>query len=355
MKLQENQLRLIRHLAQYEVMDYLDCLAALDESGGKDRKTLSYLFRPLTKNGYLSKRKNGSVVILAKGRVLFPKIKSLVATGGGAAGLARNCSVSCIAWLLQSAGVESSAQMKQSEQPYFIPSACWRKIRLGILSTTRFAGMLMLDTQRIVVYDIGDGNMDWQMKAERSLFYRNYGEHETKATGILLVCKDGCGESVSQRIIRQTMWRRKQLIHTQSGYEREKPVQYVRAPVRLSWYFEHAYFCEHKDLALRLEQIRHAETITTHLRQENPSCYAPKDGDFERWPERVFVNYACDLLKFVYFFSAMQSLRHARETLSVPTELQYTIVCHKTDYPILRMYPDLLDEKGLNIGVFTDQ
>ncbi len=52
----------------------------VDETGNSAK--MSYAFRPLTKNNYLSKRKDGSASILAKGRALFPEIKPLIAAGG---------------------------------------------------------------------------------------------------------------------------------------------------------------------------------------------------------------------------------------------------------------------------------
>ena len=72
MKLHDNQLQLIRHLARFNLLDYADCLKMLDVDETGDRTALSYAFRPLTKNKYLSKRKDGSVSILAKGRA-FPR------------------------------------------------------------------------------------------------------------------------------------------------------------------------------------------------------------------------------------------------------------------------------------------
>ena len=82
MKLHDNQLHLIQHLARFNLLDYADCLKMLDVDGTGDRTALSYVFRPLTKNKYLSKRKDGSVSILSKGRALFPEVKPLIAAGG---------------------------------------------------------------------------------------------------------------------------------------------------------------------------------------------------------------------------------------------------------------------------------
>lgn len=83
-KLHENQLYLLRHLARFQLLSYSDCLELLDTEGTKDLTALSYAFRPLTKNKYISKQRDGGVSILAKGRALFPETEPLISTGGGA-------------------------------------------------------------------------------------------------------------------------------------------------------------------------------------------------------------------------------------------------------------------------------
>ena len=55
----------------------------LDRESGKDRTALSYAFRPLTKNKYLSKSKKGVVSVLKKGRELFPGEAPLISTATG--------------------------------------------------------------------------------------------------------------------------------------------------------------------------------------------------------------------------------------------------------------------------------
>ena len=69
--LNENQLKLLRHLARFNLLDYPSCLDMLNNDGGSDRTALSYAFRPLTKNRYVSKDKRGCVSILAKGGRCF--------------------------------------------------------------------------------------------------------------------------------------------------------------------------------------------------------------------------------------------------------------------------------------------
>lgn len=124
MKLHDNQLQLIRHLARFNLLDYADCLKMLDVDETGDRTALSYAFRPLTKNKYLSKRKDGSVSILAKGRALFPEVKPLIAAGGGASEARRVIEVSRMAALMEKNGVPAVGSIQASPEPCFIPSAC---------------------------------------------------------------------------------------------------------------------------------------------------------------------------------------------------------------------------------------
>ncbi len=205
MKLHDDQLNLIRFLVRFNLLDYQTCLDLLATPDKTNRVELSYVFRPLTKNGYLSKRKDGSVSILAKGRALFPDIKPLISAGGGAQSVQRVMEVSRMAVLMEKNGIPAVAEVPKSSEPVFIPSACWRKIAPGILSTTRFVGMLVAGKQRLAVYDIGDGTMEWQVRAEGSLFYIKYGSYETKATGMILICQDDSRDKAATNIIRQTM------------------------------------------------------------------------------------------------------------------------------------------------------
>ena len=143
MKLHNNQIGLLRHLARFQMLAYPDCLEMLDTEQTGDRTALSYAFRPLTKNKYVSKQKDGGVSILAKGRALFPDITPLISAGGGAAERRRVMAVSRMAALMERSGIPCFGERRDGDEPYFIPSACWRNIAHGILSTTRFTGMLM--------------------------------------------------------------------------------------------------------------------------------------------------------------------------------------------------------------------
>jgi len=346
-KLKETQLELLRHLAQYETLDYLSCLWFLDSDKTNDRKVLSYLFRPLTKNKYTAKRKDGNVAILAKGRELFSDIKPLVTICGNAAGRTRANAVSRVAMFMQTARVESFASPDDTGETCFVPSACWRKIRDGILSTTRFTGILFVGDHRLAVYDVGDGNIEWQLRAEGSLFYRTHGRSETRATGMLFICEDEKRQEVAERIIRATMWQRKQLLGKSYSKERDRPVQYVRAPIRLKAQYEHVYLTTPKLLTESIGAICDEEENIARCRGGHERTYDPAQGDYEAWPYRCFINSTTDLLKYVYFFSAAKSLIASRENYT--SELNYAIILPERDFPILDMYPDVSEMEGLEI------
>ena len=64
MKLHQNQLNLILHLIRLNIMAYEDCLKFLDTEDTGDMVAMSYVLRPLTKNGYVVKGKDGVVAVL---------------------------------------------------------------------------------------------------------------------------------------------------------------------------------------------------------------------------------------------------------------------------------------------------
>ena len=73
--------------------------------------------------------------------------------------------VSRTAALMEKNGIIITERLSNNQKPHFIPSACWRNIAKGILSTTRFAGILCAYDKKYAVYDIGDGKMEWQLRA----------------------------------------------------------------------------------------------------------------------------------------------------------------------------------------------
>ena len=48
--LNESQLKLLRHLSRFNLLDYPSCLDMLSTNENESRTALSYAFRPLTKD-----------------------------------------------------------------------------------------------------------------------------------------------------------------------------------------------------------------------------------------------------------------------------------------------------------------
>lgn len=354
MKLHDNQLQLIQHLARFNLLDYGGCLEMLDVDGTGDRTALSYVFRPLTKNKYLSKRKDGSVSILSKGRALFPEVKPLIAAGGGASEIRRVIEVSRMAALMEKNGIPVVGSIPASPEPCFIPSACWRNIAPGILSTTRFTGMLVAGKHRLAVYNIGDGVMEWQARAEGSLFYTKYGSYETKATGMLLVCYGSARIKAARNIIRQTMWNRRQLLQ-ESCLERNKPTRWSRSPIKLRANYEHVYLTTPEHLTVSLNRILDEERYIQALCDENSGTRQGSQGigDIAVGSRRLFVNPSSDLLKYVRYFSAVKDYLVPEEDARFPrSKIEIELYIHKIDHPIAGMYPELYGLEGLKVYAY---
>ena len=355
--LNENQLKLLRHLARFNLLDYPSCLYMLSTNENESRTALSYAFRPMTKNRYVSKDKLGCVSILSKGRALFPELEPLLSAGGGEQTKQRIMEVSRMAALMERSGILVSAARQEWNVPYFIPSACWRRIAPGILSTTRFTGMLMAGKHRLAVYDIGDGAMEWQVRAEGSLFYTRYGSYETKATGMLLVCREGVRIKAARNIIRQTMWNRRQLLR-EGCTERNRPVKWSRSPIKLKAQYEHVYLTTPETLPVSLQRILEEERYLQTLCVKNSGTLLGSQGigDIEMHSRHLFVNPACDLLKYVHFFSAAKTyLREKSEEKAYWPKITLELCIWPEDIPIAGMYPVLLDLKGLTIYVYRSK
>ena len=77
---------------------------------------------------------------------------------------------------------------------------------------------------------------------------------------------------------------------------------------------------------------------------------------YERDSYRGFVCYAADLLKYVYFFSAVRALMRILEDPNIPSpSLRYEIYIQERDEEFLALYPDCLDLEGLNIYVYQPE
>lgn len=342
MKLHNNQFRLLWHLARFGLLDYPGCLELLATPELTDPVALSYAFRPLARNKYLIKHKDGSVAILAKGRALFPGLAPLITTGGGEQERKRVMQVSRMAALMEAQGFPALDELPDGAGIYFIPSACWRKIAPGILSTTRFVGMLVGCGLRLAVYDIGDGCMEWQVRAESSLFYTKYGSYETRATGMLFICQEDKREEAAKNIIRQTMWSRKQLLRDHCA-ERNRPTCWSRSPIKLKAQYEHVYLTTPKQIRRHMISILSEEPWIRALCEENGGRMGAGDAsDIEIWPKRLTINLATDLLKYVRFFAAVKDHLKLREQCGDDAApIRYELHIPARDMAITRMYPDV--------------
>ncbi len=349
--MKDNQEMLIRHLIRFHILDYESCLQVLDTENTGDKIAMSYVFRPLTKHKYIIKDKNGIVSVLKKGKELFPDEEPLISIGGGKQNQKRILQVSRVAALLEKVGVEISGEWYDMDEPQFIPSACWREIAPGILSTTRFAGMLIAYGKKYAVYDIGDGTMEWQVRAETSLFYRKYGSYETKADGMILICDDDKRDIIAQNIIRQTMWSRKTLLKERYT-ETDKPIRYSRSPIKLRTQYRRVYLTTPSRLSVSLQRIYEEYKDVDTPMPGAELLYDRTQGDMEYGKIRYFYNPACDILKFVYFFSAVKSIMRLEKGDIPPPPTEYHIVIHWEDRRILRMYLDVLQSERVSVLVY---
>ena len=344
-KLHYNQELLLAHLAQFNLLHYEDCLEMMKMPMQTDRRSLSYAFRPLTKNGYVSKSKDGCVSILAKGRALFPEITPLISAGGGEQERKRVMQVSRMAMWMAEQGFFAEWETPD-RKVMFIPSARWRNIAPGILSTSRFVGMLVGCGQRLAVYDIGDGHMDWQTRAEGSLFYTKYGKPETQATGMLMVCQEEKRVEVAHNIIRQTMWNRKQLLKEHCA-ERNRPTRWSRSPIRLRTQYKHVYLTTRNRIAKSFHYI-----LKQEYGKEERKC-ASGGADIELWPRRLYFNPATDLLKYVRFFADVKDDIYMREKMEhFNGNIQYELYFQAEDDAIAHMYPDVNETEGVVFHVY---
>ena len=353
MNLRENQLKLIRHLIRLNIMRYQDCLEFLDTENTGDMVAMSYVFRPLTRNGYIAKNKDNIVTVLKRGRELFPEEGPLISTATKGRSRQRVLQVSKVCMWMEKIGIPISGELLDTEEPYFIPSACWREIGKGILSTTRFVGMLLAYDKKYAVYDIGDGTMEWQLRAESSLFYYRYGSFETRADGMILICDNGKRNEIARQIIRQTMWSRKTLLKDRYS-ETDKPVRYSRSPIKLRAQYKHVYLTEPARLEKNLERIYDEDYyIETSVKGGTP-IQDPKQGDIEVYPKRYYINPAFDILKLVYFFSAVKNDIESNPNPYVPA-IERILIVNQEDLKVAGMYPDVTKRKEVSFLAYRSK
>ena len=350
MKLHQNQLDLILHLIRFNIMSYEDCLKFLDTEHTGDLVAMSYIFRPLTKNKYVAKNKDGIVTVLKKGRELFPDEAPIISVATRGKSRLRVLQVSKVAMWMEQIGIPISAELLDTEEPYFIPSARWRNIAKGILSTTRFVGVLLAYDKRYAVYDIGDGTMDWQLRAECSLFSYKYGSFETRVHRMIFICDDGKRNEIAKQIIRHTMWSRKALLK-EHYTETDKPVRYSQSPIKLRTQYEHVYLTTPALLETSLERIYDEDYYIENGVEGGILLKEPKQGDVEVYPKRYYLNPAFDILKLIHFFSSVKSDVEISQRIHLP-EIQRILVVYREDLEVARMYDDVNEAKGVSIRAY---
>ena len=132
-----SQMRVLVHLKQYGVANQETCFKFLDD----------YKLRPLIRNKYISHH-DDMYRLLKKGFEQTAHIQPLVTISGNAKVIERALHTSYIAALYAKMGIDSSGVFMGNT---FISFNKWREIRDGIISTTRFHGMLIHNHVRLAV------------------------------------------------------------------------------------------------------------------------------------------------------------------------------------------------------------
>ena len=161
----------------------------------------------------------------------------------------------------------------------------------------------------------------------------------------------------ARNIIRQTMWNRRQLLR-EGCAERNRPVKWSRSPIKLKAQYEHVYLTTPEALPVSLQRILEEERYLQTLCVKNSGTLLGSQGigDIEVHPRRLFVNPACDLLKFVRFFSAAKAyLGEESEEKAYWPKITLELCIWPEDLPIAGMYPELLDLKGLTVYVYRSK
>ena len=82
----------------------------------------------------------------------------------------------------------------------------------------------------------------------------------------------------------------------------------------------------------------------------------PRLGDIERWPKRLFVNPATDLLKYVYFFAAVMECASPEDLQNrYAPRLQYELYIQPQDEEILKMYPEVFQMEEVEIYLYQSE
>lgn len=149
--------------------------------------------------------------------------------------------------------------------------------------------MLLAYGKKYAVYDIGNGSVEWQVRAESSLFYTRYGSYETKVDGMILICDNDKRDDAATNIIRQTMWHRKSLMN-ENYTERERPVRFSRSPIKLRTQYEHVYLTTPKALRKSLFWIYNEDNTIRKCVKNGVLTYNCKVWDTSNRSINVIIN-----------------------------------------------------------------
>ena len=148
------------------------------------------------------------------------------------------------------------------------------------------------------------------------------------------------------------MWSRKTLLK-EKYTETNKPVRYSRSPIKLRTQYERVYLTTPSRLSVSLQRIYNEEKTIAFAISDAEICYDRSCGDVQVWPMWYYINPACDLLKFVYFFSEAKShLRRQDDNYNLTPKIEFTIILQQEDRRILQMYPDVLQSERVNVLVY---
>ena len=99
--------------------------------------------------------------------------------------------------------------------------------------------------------------------------------------------------------------------------ERNRPARWSRSPIKLRAQYEHVYLTTAERLTEDLSEIWAEDAYINDLLDGGTRSNEPRLGDIERWPKRLFVNPATDLLKYVYFFAAVAAAELTSRTAAI--------------------------------------
>ena len=321
------QVRLLVHLKQYSVANKEICEMFADGCS----------LRPMLRYRYISYG-NGIYRLLKKGFEMTEHIQPLITVSGNTEVIERALKTSRLAAIFANLGIQSAGVLREN---VFIPSNKWREIRDGITSTARFNGMLCYRGMRLAVYDIGDGDMEWQKFAEGSLFFRKYGTYENRATGMLMVC-DGDPVCIAETILRYTISKRKELLK-RTKLETDKKWAYSLKPICVKENYEKVYITDKNNIAETLRLAECEQEFLEYFIDSLQGKNAARDGyDIDVHPSRYFVNPQGDLLKFAKLYDTVKNMVefHKSETAKQfpGPDIKYHVLVSKRFERLAKLY-----------------